>query len=1091
MACELEGVLCQLLVPDNASIKQATEQLKQLYKDPNIVPVLCGVIGTSQNPQVRQYAAVLLRRKISKARQWRTVPENVRQSLRDNLLQVVLQEQEKLVRNSVAQVVAAVAKHDVPSGKWPQLFQFLQQYTKSQNVQEREVGMFVLSTVSSVAHEQLKPHLRSMMLLFSAALEDRESRTVPFFAIQTMTNLAFQVGSDEVHQFQNLIPKVLTVVRQLIQIDEAQACEALELFDELVECEVTVMVPHVKLMVDFCLEVAANEKLGDSIRIKTLSFISWLTRLKKKALLKHKLIQPILNVLFPVMCSPHQEGRGGGEHMEGEEEEEEDEEEDEYGSESSTPNKYAAQVMDMMALHLPPEKFIPNVMRFVEPALHSQNPQERKAAFITVAVITEGCSDHIRNKLMAPLLQSVCKGITDDSQQVANAAMFALGQFCEFLQPDISKYASELLPLLFDYLNKAINSADKNPGGLVKTYFALETFCENLGKDILPYLPVLMERLLSVLSSDASLRMKELAFSAIGAAANAAEEQLLPYFPAIMEQLKLYLAPTVSADQLTVQVQAIDTLGALARTIGKENFQPLAVESIQLGINLLVSTADPDLRRCVYGLFAAIASLGKTDMAPYLQTIVSHMLDSVKSTEGITAHYNDEDSAFHVFEDEEEEEDVEDIVDEEDEDDDIAGFSVENAYLNEKEDACCSLGEIASHTGAAFMPYLQQSFQAVTQLYDHPAPNIRKGSIIAVGHLCCTLGAVAMESGDQQAQQGMIEMLSTTVPKLISVIEKDSDRFVVMAALQTIQSMLEKVKAPILQGQGHLEGIAKCVKDVFQQKTACQDESTEEDTEDDEAEYDLMLIEHAGDVISHLAKAAGGAQFAPYMAGFLPELLKRLKKNSSIAEKSFAIGTLAETTEALGPAIGPFVQHLYPVYMTGIRDEDEEVRGNAAFAIGILVANSGDALLSQYPHILEVLYKTLQKESVPRVMDNTCAAVCRLIFANPEHVPLDQVLPVVLQFLPLKEDFEENVTVFSCIGKLYGAYQDKIVNFLPKLIYISAQVIGTEQINQDIQNLLVQMVVNIQMTRADVFQQALSSMPQELANKLLTCDQAT
>lgn len=49
------------------------------------------------------------------------------------------------------------------------------------------------------------------------------------------------------------------------------------------------------------------------------------------------------------------------------------------------------------------------------------------------------------------------------------------------MQPEITTFASELLPLLFQYLSKASQEAEKNPRGLTKSYYALETFCENLG----------------------------------------------------------------------------------------------------------------------------------------------------------------------------------------------------------------------------------------------------------------------------------------------------------------------------------------------------------------------------------------------------------------------------------------------------------------------------------------------------------------------------------------------------------------------------------------------------------------------------------
>lgn len=40
-----------------------------------------------------------------------------------------------------------------------------------------------------------------------------------------------------------------------------------------------------------------------------------------------------------------------------------------------------------------------------------------------------------------------------------------------------------------------------------------------------------------------------------------------------------------------------------------------------------------------------------------------------------------------------------------------------------------------------------------------------------------------------------------------------------------------------------------------------------------QAEYDAMLLEHAGEAIPALAAAAGGDTFAPFFAGFLPLLL--------------------------------------------------------------------------------------------------------------------------------------------------------------------------------------------------------------------------
>ena len=63
---------------------------------------------------------------------------------------------------------------------------------------------------------------------------------------------------------------------------------------------------------------------------------------------------------------------------------------------------------------------------------------------------------------------------------------------------------------------------------------------------------------------------------------------------------------------------------------------------------------------------------------------------------------------------------------------------------------------------------------------------------------------------------------------------------------------------------------------IFCLQTACQqDDDDDIDESDQQAEFDAMLIEYAGDILPSLATAVGGQIFAPYFAGFLPLLLKK------------------------------------------------------------------------------------------------------------------------------------------------------------------------------------------------------------------------
>lgn len=177
-----------------------------------------------------------------------------------------------------------------------------------------------------------------------------------------------------------------------------------------------------------------------------------------------------------------------------------------------------------------------------------------------MAVLAEGCSEYIRSKYLESFLQCICQGITHPSPVVRNAALFALGQFSEHLQPEISQYSSELLPVLFEYLGQVcthIKQEKREPPSVGRMFYALEMFCENLHQRLLPYLPTLMERLFEILNADTPVHVKELALSAISSAACASKENMLPYFERIVTILNSYLTENQTEETMCLQIQAV------------------------------------------------------------------------------------------------------------------------------------------------------------------------------------------------------------------------------------------------------------------------------------------------------------------------------------------------------------------------------------------------------------------------------------------------------------------------------------------------------------------------------------------------------
>lgn len=203
-------------------------------------------------------------------------------------------------------------------------------------------------------------------------------------------------------------------------------------------------------------------------------------------------------------------------------------------------------------------------------------------------------------------------------------------------------------------------------------FYALEVFCENLEDEIIPHLPPLLERLFETLNPTNSPKLRELAFGAVSAVANAAKSNMLPYFPQLIAGLKMYLDKTDNAEILQLRPRAIDTLATLARTIGKENFMPLANDTMTFALTLLdeATNDEPELKTSLYNLLAALAEVVNAEMAPVLEKIVGRMLDTVKSCEEVVPQFKANGKANGENGDADDEIDIELSDDEEDEDDD-------------------------------------------------------------------------------------------------------------------------------------------------------------------------------------------------------------------------------------------------------------------------------------------------------------------------------------------------------------------------------------------------------------------------------------
>jgi len=156
--------------------------------------------------------------------------------------------------------------------------------------------------------------------------------------------------------------------------------------------------------------------------------------------------------------------------------------------------------------------------------------------------------------------------------------------------------------------------------------------------------------------------------------------------------------------------------------------------------------------------------------------------------------------------------------------------------------------------------------------------------------------------------------------------------------------------------------------------------------------------------------------------------------------------------------------------MQAIQDPEHEVKSNAAFALGMLVANSEvNWTKEDFEAILFRLRPFFQvPEDAPKAQfnarDNAAGAVARLILKNASLVPLETVLPVLYSALPLEHDMLENRPLFKALFHLYTLNPNYILAYIDGLLPTFARVLDPnirDEIGDENRANLIQLLTQI------------------------------
>lgn len=436
----------------------------------------------------------------------------------------------------------------------------------------------------------------------------------------------------------------------------------------------------------------------------------------------------------------------------------------------------AFKVLNALASNMPPQQIVPIVMPLVLNYMQNPSPGHRKAAMMGVAVIIEGCAEYITPKL-EELLPVVCSGLQDPEIIVRRAACMALSCLAEELPSDISKHHQVIMPLVFNLLN------DPNPEVTKHACNALDAILDGLENDVLQYLPMLMEKLVWLLDNANHTETKATAIGAIGSAAHAAGEGFQPYFGEVLPRIRALMSDKNGGDGAILRGVATDTAAAIAEAVGAEMFRPCTQEFMALAVEQL-ELDSPRLRECSYAFFSVIAGVFGEEFASFLPTIMPFILASCKAEERNEPNLETEiDLAAE---------------DDDEDDDDLSALNISSAIADEKEFAADALGELFENTRSHFLPYVEESVQALVEATGHLFDGVRKAALGSLFAYLKTFYSLS-HPGDwvpglplkYAVHENVQKMIVVVMPAVLTMWGDEDDK---MVAVQICQELIQALK---------------------------------------------------------------------------------------------------------------------------------------------------------------------------------------------------------------------------------------------------------------------------------------------------------
>lgn len=746
--------LAIVLDPKKGNLKTATNILQnEFYKQPDSLLFLIQLIISHDSPELKQLAATQAKPLVSK--HWAKISIHQRQHARSQLFHATLSEPSSLVRHAGSRLISSIAQIDLDDGEWPELPGLLQQAATSASPAERAIGVYVLYSILETMGDGFSSKFKELFALFSKTIKDPDSLEVRVNTLLAIAKMALVIDADEdpasIKSFQAIFPDMVAVLKDTIDSgSEDKAMLAFEVFNTLLTAEYQLMSKHFQDLITFMNQIATSVEAADETRTQAISFLMQCVVYRRLRVQGAKLGESLTKSMLQVVTEIDQESGD---------------------VDDITPARSALGLIDTMAQSLPASQVVVPLLDALPQYSRHSDPKYRQAGILALGFVVEGAPDFVSSQLASvlPILYAL---LEDSDVNVRKAALQTTARLADDLPDDITKQHDTLMPLLIKNLTAAMsayNGEDEGPSiDIMKSgTSAIDAVVDGMdAADAVPYLDKLAP-FLQKLFKHPDFKIKALAAGALGSLASTVEAPFLPYLADSMNAMQEYIVKKENEDELELRASCTDAMGEFAVAVGAAEFKDY-VQPLMRTSEEALHLDHSRLKESTYILWGSLAKVYEEDFAPFLGGVVKGLFECIDQEEAdlevelgdsakdllgkeVTIAGRKVKVAAPESDDEDDDGDIEDVqIGDDDDDSDWGDLATVTPLALEKEIAIEVIGDLASNTKTAYLPYIEKTIEKILPLTEHSYENVRKATLSTLHRAYAALYDISEESGQIQ-----------------------------------------------------------------------------------------------------------------------------------------------------------------------------------------------------------------------------------------------------------------------------------------------------------------------------------------------------